>query len=55
MHVFVDSAIRGYKQYKEIWEASYGEKGNSFNPFVVSLKDKEIIHILIAPSSHVNL
>jgi len=24
-HVFVDSAIRDYNQYKEIWEASYGE------------------------------
>jgi len=22
---FVDSTIRGYDQYEEIWEASYGE------------------------------
>jgi len=31
---FVDSAIRGYNefynQYKEIWEASYGEKKENF-------------------------
>jgi len=32
------------------------EKGNFFNPFAVSvMKDKEIVHILIAPSSHSKL
>ena len=29
-HVFVDSAVRGYNQYKEIWEASYREKRKLF-------------------------
>jgi len=56
VHGFVDSAVIGYNkfynQYKEIWEASYEEKRKNFNPFVVSvMKDKEIIHILTAPSS----
>jgi len=40
-HGFVDSAVRGYNkfynQYKEIWEASYGEKKEIFNPFAVSV------------------
>jgi len=45
-----------YNQYKEIWEASYGEKRKNFDPFAVSvMKDKEIVHILIAPSSHSKL
>jgi len=39
-HDFVDSAIRDYNefynQYKEIWEASYGNKKEIFNPFAVS-------------------
>jgi len=59
-HGFVDSAIRGYNkfynQYKEIWEASYREKRNFFDPFAVSvMKDKEIVHTLIALSSHSKL
>jgi len=46
----VYSAVRGYKefynQYKEIWEASYGEKRKNFNPFAASvMKDKEVIVI----------
>jgi len=50
------STIRGYNefynQYKEIWEASYREKRKIFDSFAVSvMKDKKIIHILIAPSS----
>jgi len=48
-HGFVDSTVRGcnkfYNQYKEIWEASYGEKRKNFDPFAVSMiKDKEIVH-----------
>jgi len=47
---FVHSAVKGYNQYKEIWEAGYREKGNSFDPFAVSVM-KDIVHILIVPSS----
>jgi len=55
-HSFVYSTVRGYNefynQYKEIWEASYGEKKEEFDPFAASvIKHKEILHILIAPSS----
>ena len=55
-HSFVYSTVRGYNefynQYKEILEASYREKKEKFRSFTVSvMKDKEIIHILIAPSS----
>jgi len=50
-------AVRGYNEfYNQIWEASYREKTKNFNPFAVSvMKDKEIVHILIAPSSYVKL
>ena len=44
-YIFVDSAIRGYNQYKEIWEVSDGEKKKIFA--VSAMKDKEIVHILI--------
>jgi len=38
--------------YKETWEASYEEKRKIFDPFAVSaMKDKELVHILTAPSS----
>jgi len=55
-HSFVYSTVRGYNefynQYKEIWEASYGEKKENFDPFAVSvMSNKEIVHSLIAPSS----
>jgi len=55
-HIFVDSTVRGYNQYKEIWEASYGEVWEKKEIlsilFAVSvMKDKEIVHILIALSS----
>jgi len=40
-HGFVDSIVRGYNefynQYKEIWEASYGEKREFFDPYAVSV------------------
>jgi len=56
VHTFVGSAVRGYNQYKEIWEASYGEIKEKITPFAVSvIKDKEIVHILIVPSSHSKL
>jgi len=50
-HFCCDSAVRGYHQYKDIWEASYGEvlncvreTENSFDPFAVSIiKDGEIV------------
>jgi len=55
-HDFVNSTVIGYNkfynQYKETWEASYEEKRKIFDPFAISvMKDKEIVHILIVPSS----
>jgi len=54
-HDFVYSAVRGYNKFYNQYIRRYGrlvmeKKRKNFDPFAVSvMKDKEIVHILIAP------
>jgi len=51
-HTFVYSAVRGYNEFYNQYKRLVMErKRKNFNPLVVVVKDKEIVHILIVPSS----